>query len=214
MMMHLPQHLHYRERPYEPTYAPASAAPADPNDPYVAARDAVVVPAENDNDATTPRDPQPSEIMPPKGVSAAAFSKLVADKVAEALEANHAAKNNPNVAGGSGGNGGQVFPDDLPGLSWPRQVEFRIELVPGAAPVARAPYRSAPSEMKELANHLKELSEKGFIRPSLSPWGAPVLLVKKKVGSFHMCINYRDLNKLTVKNCYPFPRIDDLFDQL
>ncbi|GJY47746.1 putative reverse transcriptase domain-containing protein [Tanacetum coccineum] len=78
----------------------------------------------------------------------------------------------------------EVFPDDLPGLPPPRQVEFRIELVPGAAPVARAPYRLAPSEMKELSDQLKELSEKGFIRPSSSPWGAPVLFVKKKDGSF------------------------------
>ncbi|GJX36554.1 putative reverse transcriptase domain-containing protein [Tanacetum coccineum] len=108
----------------------------------------------------------------------------------------------------------EVFPDDLPGLPPPRQVEFRIELVPGAAPVARAPYRLAPSEMKELSDQLKELSEKGFIRPSSSPWGAPVLFVKKKDGSFRMCIDYRELNKLTVKNRYPLPRIDDLFDQL
>ncbi|GKE10785.1 putative reverse transcriptase domain-containing protein [Tanacetum coccineum] len=108
----------------------------------------------------------------------------------------------------------EVFPDDLPGLPPPRQVEFKIELVPGAAPVARAPYRLAPSEMKELADQLQELSEKGFIRLSSSPWGAPVLFVKKKDGSFRMCIDYRELNKLTVKNRYPLPRIDDLFDQL
>ncbi|GJT02068.1 hypothetical protein Tco_0823237 [Tanacetum coccineum] len=95
-----------------------------------------------------------------------------------------------------------------------RQVEFQIDLVPGAAPVARAPYRLAPSEMKELSEQLKELSDKGFIRPSSSPWGAPVLFVKKKDGSFRMCNDYRELNKLTVKNRYPLPRIDDLFDQL
>ncbi|GKA13255.1 putative nucleotidyltransferase, ribonuclease H [Tanacetum coccineum] len=108
----------------------------------------------------------------------------------------------------------EVFPDDLPRLPPSRQVEFKIDLVPGAAPVARAPYRLAPSEMKELSEQLKELLEKGFIRPSSSPWGAPVLFVKKKDGSFHMCIDYRELNKLTVKNRYPLPRIDDLFDQL
>ncbi|GJU50072.1 hypothetical protein Tco_1219627 [Tanacetum coccineum] len=107
-----------------------------------------------------------------------------------------------------------VFPEDLPGLPPSRQVEFGIELVPGAAPVARAPYRLAPSEMKELAKQLQELSDKGFIRPSSSPWGAPVLFVKKKDGSFRMCIDYRELNKLTIKNRYPLPRIDDLFDQL
>nr|GEW54197.1 hypothetical protein [Tanacetum cinerariifolium] len=88
------------------------------------------------------------------------------------------------------------------------------DLVPGATPVARAPYRLAPSEMKELADQLQELTDKGFIRPSSSPWGAPVLFVKKKDGSFWMCIDYQELNKLTVKNCYPLHRIDDLFDQL
>ncbi|GJV41601.1 hypothetical protein Tco_1420041 [Tanacetum coccineum] len=108
----------------------------------------------------------------------------------------------------------EVFPKDLPGLPPIRQVEFHIDLVPGAAPVARAPYRLAPSEMKELSDQLQELSDKGFIRPSSSPWGAPVLFVKKKYGSFRMCIDYRELNKLTVKNRYPLPRIDDLFDQL
>nr|GEX31375.1 putative reverse transcriptase domain-containing protein [Tanacetum cinerariifolium] len=106
----------------------------------------------------------------------------------------------------------EVFPEDLPGLPLTRPVEFQIDLVPGAAPVARAPYRLAPSEMKELAEQLKELSNKGFIRPSSSPWGAPVLFVKNKDGSFWMCIDYRELNKLTVKNRYPLPRIDDLFD--
>ncbi|GJX76749.1 putative reverse transcriptase domain-containing protein [Tanacetum coccineum] len=108
----------------------------------------------------------------------------------------------------------EVFPEDLPGLPPTRQVEFQIDLVPGAAPVVREPYRLAPSEMKELSEQLKELSDKGFIRPSSSPWGAPVLFVKKKDGSFRMCIDYRELNKLTVKNRYPLPRIDDLFDQL
>ncbi|GJU35492.1 putative reverse transcriptase domain-containing protein [Tanacetum coccineum] len=108
----------------------------------------------------------------------------------------------------------KVFPEDLPGLPPARPVEFQIDLIPGAAPVARAPYRLAPSEMKELSEQLQELSDKGFIRPSSSPWGAPILFVKKKDGSFRMCIDYRELNKLTVKNRYPLPRIDDLFDQL
>ncbi|KAI3820706.1 hypothetical protein L1987_08254 [Smallanthus sonchifolius] len=108
----------------------------------------------------------------------------------------------------------EVFPKDLSGLPPVRQVEFRIDLVPGANPVARAPYRLAPSELQEIASQLQELSDKGFIRPSPSPWGAPVLFVKKKDGSFRMCIDYRELNKLTIKNRYPLPRIDDLFDQL
>ncbi|GJS68097.1 putative reverse transcriptase domain-containing protein [Tanacetum coccineum] len=108
----------------------------------------------------------------------------------------------------------KVFPEDLPGIPPTRQVEFQIDLVPGATPVARAPYRLAPSEMKELAEQLQERMDKGFIRPSSSPWGAPVLFVKKKDGSFLLCIDYRELNKLTVKNRYPLSRIDDLFDQL
>nr|GEX80023.1 putative reverse transcriptase domain-containing protein [Tanacetum cinerariifolium] len=108
----------------------------------------------------------------------------------------------------------EVFPDDLPGLPPPRQVEFKIELMPGAAPVACVPYRLALSEQKELSNQLKELSEKGFICPSSSPWGALVLFVKKKDGSFRMCIDYRELNKLIVKNRYQLSRIDDLFDQV
>nr|GEW36657.1 putative reverse transcriptase domain-containing protein [Tanacetum cinerariifolium] len=92
----------------------------------------------------------------------------------------------------------EVFPEDLPGLPLTRPVEFQIDLVPGAAPVARAPYRLAPFEMKELVEQLKELSDKGFIRPSSSPWGAPLLFVKKKDGSFRMCIDYWELNKLTI----------------
>jgi hypothetical protein len=108
----------------------------------------------------------------------------------------------------------EVFPDDVSGLPPQRQVEFRIDLIPNANPVAKSPYRLAPSEMRELSSQLQELTEKGFVRPSSSPWGAPVLFVKKKDGSFRMCIDYRELNKLTVKNRYPLPRIDDLFDQL
>ncbi|GKB19070.1 putative reverse transcriptase domain-containing protein, partial [Tanacetum coccineum] len=117
-------------------------------------------------------------------------------------------------AGGMSHLSSTVFPEDLPGIPPARQEKFQIDLIPGAAPIARAPYQLAPSEMKELSNQLKELSDKGFIRPSSSPWGAPVLFVKKKDGSFRMCIDYRELNKLTVKNRYPLPRIDDLFDQL
>ncbi|GJS77138.1 putative reverse transcriptase domain-containing protein [Tanacetum coccineum] len=102
----------------------------------------------------------------------------------------------------------------MPGLPPARPVEFQIDLIPGAAPVARAPYRLAPSEMKELSEQLQELSDKGFIRPSSSPWGAPVLFVKKKDGLFRMCIDYRELNKLTVKNRYLLPRIDDLQEKV
>ncbi|GJS03833.1 putative reverse transcriptase domain-containing protein [Tanacetum coccineum] len=108
----------------------------------------------------------------------------------------------------------EVFPDDLSGLPPIREIEFQIELTPGVIPVAKFPYRLAPSELEELSEQLKELQDKGFIRPSSSPWGASVLFVKKKDGSFRMYIDYRELNKLTVKNRYPLPRIDDLFDQL
>ncbi|GKC54778.1 putative reverse transcriptase domain-containing protein [Tanacetum coccineum] len=107
-----------------------------------------------------------------------------------------------------------VFPEDLSGLPPQRQVEFRIDLIPGATPVAKSPYRLAPSKMQELSEQLQELQDKGFIRPSHSSWGAPVLFVKKKDGSMRMCIDYRELNKLTIKNHYPLLRIDDLFDQL
>ncbi|GJV90448.1 putative reverse transcriptase domain-containing protein [Tanacetum coccineum] len=107
-----------------------------------------------------------------------------------------------------------VFLEDLSGLPPQRQVEFRIDLVPGVTPIVKSPYRLAPSEMQELSGQLQELQDKGFIRPSHSPWGAPVLFVKKKDGSLRMCIDYRELNKLTIKNRYPLPRIDDLFDQL
>nr|GEU54356.1 putative reverse transcriptase domain-containing protein [Tanacetum cinerariifolium] len=95
-----------------------------------------------------------------------------------------------------------------------REVEFCIDLIPGAMPVAKSPYRLAHTKMKVLSNQLKELQEKGFIRPSSSPWGAPVLFVKKKDGLFRMCIDYRELHKLMVKNCYPHTRIDVMFDQL
>ncbi|KAL0548854.1 hypothetical protein IC582_013330 [Cucumis melo] len=107
-----------------------------------------------------------------------------------------------------------VFPEGLPGLPPHREVEFAIELEPGTVPISRAPYRMAPAELKELKVQLQELLDKGFIRPSVSPWGAPVLFVKKKDGSMRLCIDYRELNKVTVKNRYPLPRIDDLFDQL
>nr|GFA81446.1 retrotransposon protein, putative [Tanacetum cinerariifolium] len=95
-----------------------------------------------------------------------------------------------------------------------KEIEFRIELVLGAIPIMKSPYRLAPCEIEELSGQLKEFQDKGFIRPSSSPWGAPLLFGKKKDGSFRMCIDYRELNKFTIKNRYPLPRINDLFDQL
>lgn len=107
-----------------------------------------------------------------------------------------------------------VFPKDLPGIPPDRETEFKIDLNPGTGPISKAPYRMAPAELKELKSQLEELLGLGFIRPSTSPWGAPVLFVRKKDGSMRLCIDYRDLNKVTIKNKYPLPRIDDLFDQL
>ena len=107
-----------------------------------------------------------------------------------------------------------IFPEELPGLPPVREISFEIELLPGTGPISKAPYRMAPAELKELQIQLQELLDKGFIRPSHSLWGAPVLFVKKKDDTFRMCIDYRELNKVTIKNKYPLPRIDDLFDQL
>ncbi|WMV50032.1 hypothetical protein MTR67_043417, partial [Solanum verrucosum] len=107
-----------------------------------------------------------------------------------------------------------VFPENLLGLPPEREVEFPIELIPGSTPISITPYRMAPSELTELKDLLQELLEKGFIRPSVSPWRAPALFVKKKDGTLRLCIDYRQLNRITIKNRYPLPRIDDLFDQL
>ena len=107
-----------------------------------------------------------------------------------------------------------VFPEELPGLPPDREIEFCIDVIPGTAPISLPPYRMAPAELKELKEQLQDLLDKGFVRPSTSPWGAPVLFVKKKDGSLRLCIDYRQLNKVTVRNKYPLPRIDDLFDQL
>ncbi|KAL0537344.1 hypothetical protein IC582_026322 [Cucumis melo] len=107
-----------------------------------------------------------------------------------------------------------VFPEELPGLPLHIEIEFAIKLEPGTIPISRAPYRMAPAELKKLKVQLQKLLDKGFIRPSVSPWSALVLFVKKKDGSMRLCIDYRELNKITVKNKYPLPRIDDLFDQL
>ncbi|XP_057485851.1 uncharacterized protein LOC130772128 [Actinidia eriantha] len=108
----------------------------------------------------------------------------------------------------------EVFPEELPGVPVDRKIKFVIECMPGTQPISKVPYHMAPAELKELKSQLQELLDKGFIRPSLSLWGAPVLFVKKKDGTMRLCIDYRELNKVTIKNKYPLPRIDDLFDQL
>ena len=105
-----------------------------------------------------------------------------------------------------------VFPNELPGLPPQRVVDFDIELHPGTSPISMTLHRMAPVELQELRVQLQELLDKGFIRPSTSPWGAPVLFSKKKDKTLRLCIDYRQLNKVTIKNRYPLPRIDDLFD--
>jgi hypothetical protein len=107
-----------------------------------------------------------------------------------------------------------VFLEEVLGLPPRRAIDFSIELAPGAVPVSRTPYWMSTPELVELKFQLKEMMDKGYIRPSVSPWGAPVLFVKKKDVTLRLCIDYRQLNKVTIKNKYPLPRIDDLFNQL
>jgi len=105
-----------------------------------------------------------------------------------------------------------VFPEEVPGLPPNKEVEFSIDLVPGTGPMLMAPYCMTLAELVELKSQIEVLLRKQFIRPSTSPWGAPVLLEKKKDGSSRLCVDYRQLNKMTIKNKYPLPRIDDLMD--
>jgi hypothetical protein len=107
-----------------------------------------------------------------------------------------------------------VFPDDLPGMAPKRVIEFKIELQPGTALIAKAPYKMSPVELKELKIQLQGLPDKGYIRPSISPWGCSALFVEKKDKELRLCVNYRPLNAVTIKNKYPLPRNDILFDQL
>jgi hypothetical protein len=107
-----------------------------------------------------------------------------------------------------------VFPEELSGMPPDHEIEFVIELVPGTAPIFKRPYRMAANQLAEIKEQLQELLDKGYIRPSASPWGAPVIFVPKKDGTQRMCVDYRSLNEVTIKNKYPLPRIDDLFNQL
>ena len=104
--------------------------------------------------------------------------------------------------------------DDLLGLPSEREIDFPIDLVPGTAAISLPTYRMAPVELKKLKTQLQELVNRGFIWPSISPWRAPMLFVKKKDGTWRLCIDYRQLNKVTIRNKYPLPRVDDLIDQL
>jgi hypothetical protein len=107
-----------------------------------------------------------------------------------------------------------VFPNDMPGMPPDREVKFTIKLQPGMTPVSRQPYKMTPKELTELKIQLKELLDKGYIRPSSSPWGCSALFVKKKDQALRLCVDYRLLNAISVKNKYSLPRIDILFDQL
>ena len=107
-----------------------------------------------------------------------------------------------------------VFPEELLGIPLEREVDLSIEILPRAAPISKAPYRMVLTELKELKIQLQELLDKGFIRPSVSHWGAHVLFLKNKDGTLWMCIDYWQINKVIEKNKYPLPRIEDLFDQL
>jgi hypothetical protein len=107
-----------------------------------------------------------------------------------------------------------VFLEEVLGLPPRRDIDFSIELAPGVVPMSRTPYRMSTPELVELKLQLREMMAKGYIRPSVSPWGAPVLFVKKKDDTLRLCVDYRQLNKVTIKNKYPLPRINDLFDQL
>jgi hypothetical protein len=107
-----------------------------------------------------------------------------------------------------------VFPEELPRMPLDREDEFVIDLLPGTTPISKWPYRMSVEELKELKKQLMELQEAGYIRPSFSPWGAPVLFVQKKEGSQRMCVDYRSLNDVTIKNKHPLARIEDLFDQM
>jgi hypothetical protein len=107
-----------------------------------------------------------------------------------------------------------VFPEELPGIPPDRGIEFMIKLLPGTPPISKRPYRMHVNKLVELKKQIAELQSKGFIRPSSSPWGAPALFVEKKHGTQRMCVDYRSLNEVTIKNKYPLPRIEDLFDQM
>jgi hypothetical protein len=107
-----------------------------------------------------------------------------------------------------------VFPEELPGMPPDRDIEFVIELKPGTVPIYKTPFRMTTPELAELKEHIREVVKKGFICPSSSPWGAPVIFVPKKDDTQRLCVDYRALNEVTIKNMYPLPRIDDLFDEL
>jgi hypothetical protein len=144
-----------------------------------------------------------TELVPPEPKKGSCYQMTVDSSEADPLEIIKVVSEFPDV-----------FPKDLPGMPPERKVEFAIELLPGTAPIFKRAYRVSGPELVELKKQIDELSEKGYIRPSTSPWAAPVLFVENKDGTRRMCIDYRALNEVTIKNKYPLPRIEDMFDQL
>jgi hypothetical protein len=144
-----------------------------------------------------------TKLVPPEPKKGSCYQMAVKNSEADPIESIKVVSEFPDV-----------FPKDLPGMPPERKVEFAIELLPGTAPIFKRAYRVSRPELVELKKQIDELSEKGYIRPSTSPWAAPVLFVEKKDGTRRMCIDYRALNEVTIKNKYPLPRIEDLFNQL
>jgi hypothetical protein len=144
-----------------------------------------------------------TELVPPEPKKGRCYQMTVNSSEADPIESIKVVSEFPDV-----------FPKDLPGMPPEQKVEFAIELLPGTAPIFKRAYRISRPELVELKKQIDELSEKGYIRPSTSPWAAPVLFVEKKDGIKRMCIDYRALNEVTIKNKYPLPKIEDLFDQL
>jgi hypothetical protein len=144
-----------------------------------------------------------TKLVPPKPRKGSCYQMAIDSKEPDSLKIIKVVSEFPDV-----------FPEDLPGLPPERKVEFAIELLPGTAPIFKRAYRVSGPELVELKKQIDELSEKGYIRPSTSPWAAPVLFVEKKDGTRRMRIDYRALNEVTIKNNYPLPRIEYLFDQL
>jgi hypothetical protein len=144
-----------------------------------------------------------TELVPPEPRKGSCYQMAIDSKEPDPLKITKVVSEFPDV-----------FPEDLQGMPPERKVEFAIELLPGTAPISKRAYRVSGPELVELKKQIDELSEKGYIRPSTLPWAAPVLFVEKKDGTRRMCIDYRALNEVTIKNKYLLPRIEDLFNQL
>jgi hypothetical protein len=142
-----------------------------------------------------------TELVPPEPKKGSCYQMAIDSSEADPIESIKVVSEFPDV-----------FPKDLPGMPPERKVEFAIELLPGTVPIFKRAYRISGPELVELKKQIDEFSEKGYIRPSTLPWAAPILFVEKKDGTKRMCIDYRALNEVTIKNKYPLPRIEDLFN--